>query len=535
MTCDDEHLPDDPNELKRIIAELLEADAKKQVTLDSLVAEVSRLNVTIQKLTEMLFGKKSEKLSKDKPTDQPKDEPDKNDIIATESSGETMSSETPGIPGSKPLRKKKTKNGGGGRMKIPDNLPVKVIEHYPPLEERTCKECETPFKVIGFATSRQIVFVPAQFEILETHNMKYVADCPCSAKRSATGEPDVRPIDKGLASISLLVIIVVMKYADHLPLARQALRIFTRSGLVFAQSSMCRWMRRVADLLEPLYDLICAEVLLSHCMQIDATFVKCRDEEFRGRCRQTYVYGARGDDSRPYDAFYFSRDGTSKSLMKFVQGFENTMQCDENSVHNPVFLPENVKTGKRAPRRQGCWSHGRRYFDKAGQSNPDVIFVLEMIGELYGVEKRAKEFSVEKRLLLRQLESVAILDRIFAWCREHRERYVPKESMCLAIDYLLNHEEALRVFVTDGRLEIDNNACERMLRQWAVGRKNWLFFGNAGGGKTASILVTVLSSARRHGLNEFEYLCDILPRLADLSSESAIRDLLPDRWKPQTV
>jgi len=105
--------------------------------------------------------------------------------------------------------------------------------------------------------------------------------------------------------------------------------------------------------------------------------------------------------------------------------------------------------------------------------------------------------------------------------------------MRTAMEYLLNNELALRVYVTDGRLAIDNNACERMLRQWVVGRKNWLFFGNAGGGKTASILMTIMSSAHRHGLNEFEYLCDILSRLSDLGSESAIGDLLPDRWKPR--
>jgi transposase len=530
MTYDREHLPDDPNELKQIIAVFIEADAANRKTIESLVAEISRLNVTIQKLTEMLFGKKSEKLSKDKP----KDGGDNNATITTEPSDESNSLQTPENPASKPSRKKKAKNGGGGRMKIPANLPVEIVENDPPLEERTCTECQTPFKVIGFETSRQIIFVPSLFKVLETHHMKYVADCPCSEKRSATGEPDIRPIDKGLASISLLAIIAVMKYADHLPLARQAGRIFIRSGLVFAQSSMCRWMKQVADLLEPLYDLICAEVLLSYCMQLDASFVKCRDEELQGRCRQTYIYGARGDDSRPYDAFYFCRDGTSKSIMKFVQGFENTMQCDENSVHNPIFLLENVLPGKRAPRRQGCWAHGRRPFEKAGQSNPDVIFVLEMIGELYEVEDRAKGLSAEKRLLLRKRESVEILNRIFAWCRENQEKYAPKEQMRLAVEYLLNHEGALRVFCTDGRLEIDNNACERMLRQWAVGRKNWLFFGNAGGGKTASILMTILSSAHRHGLNEFEYLCDVMRRLADLPSKAATRDLLPDQWKPRT-
>jgi hypothetical protein len=174
MTYDPEQLPDNPIELKRIIVALLEADTKKQATLDALVAEVSRLNVTIQKLSEMLFGKKNEKRSKDKP----KSEPDKNVTITPESSDKTDSSETPEITASKPLRKKKTKNGGGGRMKIPNNIPVKIVENDPPLEERTCTECDTPFKVIGFEISRQIIFVPATFEMLETHNMKYVADCP---------------------------------------------------------------------------------------------------------------------------------------------------------------------------------------------------------------------------------------------------------------------------------------------------------------------------------------------------------------------
>src|SRR5215469_1723729 len=181
MTYDPAQLSDDPIELKRIIVALLDENAKKQATLDALVAEVSRLNVTIQKLSEMLFGKKSEKLSKDKPKDEPE-----NNVTITESSDESDSSDKPEVPVSKPPRKKKTKNGGGGRMKIPNSLPVEIVENHPPLEERTCTECEAPFKAIGFETSQQIIFVPSSFKKLETHNMKYVADCPCSAKRSAT-------------------------------------------------------------------------------------------------------------------------------------------------------------------------------------------------------------------------------------------------------------------------------------------------------------------------------------------------------------
>jgi len=542
MTCDPDHLPDDPSELKRIIAALLEANAAQQKTLDEMVAEIAKLNVTIQKLTEMLFGKKNKKLANiaveettttsEEKTPAPSVEEEKtSDTSGTSDTSETLENTAP-----KPPRRKKAKNGGGGRMKLPDNLPVTIVEKYPPEHERTCTECETPFKVIGFETSRQVVYIPQRFEIIETHNMKCIADCPCSTCRSATAEPDIAPIDKGIASVSLLAIMIVMKFADHLPLARQATRIFLRSGIQFSQSSMCRWMRQVADLLEPLYDLMCNLILMAHCMQLDASFVKCRDENLKGKCRQTYVYGARGDETQPFDVFFFANNGTRDKLMEFLKEFHNILQCDANSIYDQVFKPLNPVPGKLLPTEQGCWSHARNNFVDAMKSHATAATeMLDMIGELYAVEKQAKKETPEKRLALRQAESVAILNRIFAWCREKLTKYTPKDLMHTAIAYLLNNEAALRLYCTDGTLQIDNNACERMLRQLAVGRKNWLFFGNERGGKTACILYTLLSSAHRHGHNEFEYLCDIMTRLADLKSESELREMLPDRWKPRPM
>ena len=127
-----------------------------------------------------------------------------------------------------------------------------------------------------------------------------------------------------------------------------------------------------------------------------------------------------------------------------------------------------------------------------------------------------------------------LLDKVFDWCRQHKDKYLPKDPLFLACQYALNHEAALRVYCTDGRLAIDNNETERMLRLAAIGRKNWLFFGSANGGKTGCILYTILGSARRHGLNEYEYLVDLLDRLSDLPSEAELFELLPDRWKPRT-
>jgi hypothetical protein len=140
MVSDPNNLPDDPNELKCMIVAFLASDVEKQKTLDALIAEVSRLNATIQKLTEMLFGKKSEKWSKDQSREESNGESVGTGEGRTETADETKGAEPPEKTELKKPRKKKTKNGGGGRMKIPADLPVRIIEIHPPEEERTCAE-----------------------------------------------------------------------------------------------------------------------------------------------------------------------------------------------------------------------------------------------------------------------------------------------------------------------------------------------------------------------------------------------------------
>jgi hypothetical protein len=138
--------------------------------------------------------------------------------------------------------------------------------------------------------------------------------------------------------------------------------------------------------------------------------------------------------------------------------------------------------------------------------------------------------------MMRQKESLPQLDRIFDWCRENADRYeFPTDLLGKAIRYALNQESVLRIYCTDGRLEIDNNAAERILRLIAIGRKNWQFYGSANGGKTGAVLHSLLASAHRHGLNEYEYFLDVLDVLSDLPSQEAMLDLLPERWKPKSA
>jgi transposase len=456
-------------------------------------------------LIEKFFGKSSEKLSKEKPA-----------------------TETP----EKPAPKKRAKNGGGGRSVLPAHLTrvEKVIDV--PEEERRCSCCGKLFDCIGEERSEQLHFKPMELYIVVQILMKYMAACHCSEKRSATAEPPIRPIDKGVASTSLVSIIAVMKYLDHLPLARQATQLFKRSGVELSQSSMCRWMGNIADLLSPLYELMHTRLLESLVLQVDATSAKFIDPSIRGKAKQGTVWGYNGDVTRPYVLYDFQTHGKRDGPESFLQQYHGYLQCDAHSVYDQIFAPVDAAPNQPLPIEVGCWAHGRRKFYDARGENEKAFVVLDWIGNLYKLERKLKKATYEERFAMRQQYAVPILNDIFTWCREYHGKFLPKDPLSGAIQYALNHESALRRYCDAGQLEIDNNAAERILRLIAIGRKNWLFYGSERGGRTGAVLHSILASAKRSGLNEFVYLCDVLDRLADLARESELDDLLPDQWKP---
>jgi transposase len=494
MVYDQNNVPGDTALLQELVI-------NQSQTIAALTEEVRRLTTLIEKF----FGQSSEKLPKEKPAD---------------------TSETP-TP-----RKKRLKNGGGGRNELPADLPRVELRLDVPEEERRCTSCGKPFACIGEDRSEQLHFKPMELYVVVQILLKYMASCPCSDKRSIAAEPPIRPIDKGIASTSLLSIIAVMKYLDHLPLARQATQLFKRSGVELSQSSMCRWMGNIADILTPLYDVMHNQLLESFVLQVDATSVKYIDPSVKGKAKTGTVWGYNGDAGHPYVLYDFLTHGKRDGPEAFLKRYHGYLQCDAHSVYDGLFAPGDA--AQAAPTEVGCWAHGRRKFYESREQNKEAFVVLEWIGSLYKQERRLKKVSIEERHSARQQYAVPILDTIFHWCREHQGKYLPKDLLTGAIQYALNHESALRRYCDDGRLEIDNNAAERVLRLIAVGRKNWLFYGSERGGRTGAVLHSVLASAKLNGVNEYVYLCDVLSRLANLSSEAELYDLLPDRWKKKT-
>ena len=176
-----------------------------------------------------------------------------------------------------------------------------------------------------------------------------------------------------------------------------------------------------------------------------------------------------------------------------------------------------------------CWAHARRKFYEARSNAPrEANQVLEWIRQLYDIEDRAQEWTAAERLALRQREAVPILDRIETYLDELSQRVLPKSALGKAVTYARNQRAALRQYVSDGRLTIDNNVSERTLRLQAIGRKNWEFLGSAAAGPRAAVLFTILAGAKRHHLEPWAYLRDVLLRLS--AGETDLESLLPDRW-----
>ena len=349
---------------------------------------------------------------------------------------------------------------------------------------------------------------------------------------------------------------IVSKHADHLPLHRLE-KILQRHGIDIARSTMCDWAAHSAEALSPLYDRMVQDVLASKVIHTDDTPVDVLDRALAGtRTGRFWVY--RGDKAHPHDVFDYtpsrSRDGPMTFLKDWSKDQKRFLQADAFGGYDGIYAGQaggNVV-------EVACWAHARRRFHEARHSDPPrSAEALAHIRLLYDVEHQARQqFTAgggdpsaasrdaasqgrpglsDIRLALRRELSAGRLDQFKSWLEGLQAAaggpVLPKSPMGQAITYTLNQWEALCVYVSDGDLAIDNNSAENALRRIAVGRKNWLFAGSDHGGRTAAILLSLIATCQRHQVNPFDYLRDVLTRIA-AHPHHRLADLLPNRWKP---
>ena len=337
-----------------------------------------------------------------------------------------------------------------------------------------------------------------------------------------------QPIAKGLPGPGLLAHLIVSKYVDHLPLHRLE-RVYERQGLFLPRSTLCDWMAACAQVLRPLYARMVALVLHARALHTDDTPVKMQ-LPVTHQLSTARLWAYLGDAPSPYHVFDFTLTRQRDGPRQFLATYQGYLHADAFSGYDRLYLPD-PRTATARIVEVACNAHARRKFYEARAATPcGAHQALAYYGQLYELERQAKDFTDTQRLQMRQDLSVPILNQFHEWLEAQLPQVLPKSPMREAIGYALNNWTALVRYTEAGFLTIDNNVAEREMKRIAIGRKNWLFVGSPQGGQTAAVLLSFTSTCQRLGVEPWAYLQDVLTRLPTLPA-GQLDELLPDRWK----
>ena len=414
------------------------------------------------------------------------------------------------------------------RRPFSDDLPREVIDLDIAEEEKTCQCCGESLKAFGHESSCKLDIIPAQAKVLEYRRLKYA--CKCEAGVTTAPMPKL-PIPKSLATPGLLAWIITSKYCDALPLYRQE-HILKRMSADISRTTMAEWMIRVAELLMPLYEALQQHLIKQPILQADETTLQVLDEPGRTAQNKSYMwlYRTTGQLGSPVILYDYQTGRDHEQAMSFLEGFRGYLQCDGYSAYKAL--------SRKQPDIQlvGCLAHVRRKFKEALDDIPKKngthkiskpAWMLTMIQTLYAIERRNKDKCPEDRLNIRQKESRPIMDKIKAWLDKHQPGIAPKSKLGKAITYAQNQWPYLLRYLDSGLLDIDNNAAERGIKPFVIGRKNWLFAKSTRGARASGTLYSMVETAKANGLEPYAWLRHVLTKIPQLPKEGSVEHLLP--------
>jgi transposase len=406
--------------------------------------------------------------------------------------------------------------------RLPDSLPV--VEEV--IDPELVKAQPEAWRCIGQEVSEQLDYEPGRFLKRRVVRRKYVH------RTQLDSVPVIAPLpaclqERGLAAPGLLAHILVSKYCDHLPLYRQEQIFQQRHGVNLPRQTLARWVELAADWLKPIYEHIRTGVLGGGYVQIDETPIEYL-EPGNGKTKLGYLWTSNRPGGDVFYCWHTSR--AAECLERIVPvDFKGTVQCDGYSGYRSFA---NGRKGTIT--LAGCWAHARRGFYEAREQAPRVCgWILRQIQNLYRIESvlRDKKAGKVLRQAVRAHQSRPIVERIgraLVRLKAHGH-YLPKSLLGQAIDYALGQWSTLQVYLSDGRIELDNNLVENAIRPTAIGKKNWLFIGIADAGQRGAIIYTLIENCRRRGLDPYAYLQDVLTRLPHMTNHQ-IPEVTPETW-----
>lgn len=490
----------------------LEADNQRQSQ------EIKLLKEKVDLLIRRIFGSKSEQLEVAQLELLLKEaESGKADASAEKAEA------SPIVESSKPAAKRAEKSQR--RERWPQQLAVEREV----IEPEEVKENPEAFRCIGEEVTEMLDYQPAKFFRRQIIRRKFVRRL----------EPELAPIiaplpeslqQRCIAAPGLLAQVIVSKYCDHQPLYRQEQIYWNRHQVWLPRQSLVRWVRLASEWLKPIYRQIKDQMMSGPYIQVDETPIKYLDPG-NGKTGQGYLWVAHRPGEDVLFEWYTTRE--AKCLQRLVpMDFSGTIQCDGYSAYDH-FARHRASEGKPVL-LAGCWAHARRGFYEALDHAPkEAGWILIQIGHLYEIERRLRRQRAGRTLrdAYRSSQSRPICARIRRVLQRWHitRRFLPQGTMGKAIHYALGQWESLEVYLQDPLIEIDNNLVENAIRPTALGKKNWLFFGDAKAGERSAVIYSIIESCRRHGVEPYIYLRDVLTRLPSMTNRQ-IKDIVPKAW-----
>jgi len=484
---------DDPETLQALLAEER--------------AENERLRQIIRAMQRHRFGRRAESL----PEDQL--------LLGIEEAEQIEAAAEAAEETAPTVKAERTARRRTNRGALPAHLPrvVTVID----LDRPTCPCCSGTLHRIGEDVSERLDIVPAQFRVIVIRRPKYA--CRSCEDIVVQAPAAARLIEGGLPTDDLVAQVLVSKYADHLPLYRQA-QIYARQGINLDRSTLADWVGRAAFLLRPVHERLLETLKRSSKLFADETTAPVLDPG-RGRTKTGQLWAYARDD-RPWGgsdppgvAFVYAADRTASRPIAHLAGFQGVLQVDGYEAYKALAKRD------RGVQLAFCWSHVRReFYDLAGPIAPEA---LARIAVLYKIEAEIRGRSREERRAIRQARSRTVIEALEPWLREKLALVSQKSKLAEAIRYALTRWAGLTLFLDDGRIELDTNVVERTIRPLALNRKNSLFAGSDKGAEHWAVIASLVETCKLVSVEPRAYLADVITRIVAGHPNSRLNELLP--------
>jgi transposase len=470
-------------------------------------AENERLRQIIRAMQRHRFGRRAESL----PEDQL--------LLGIEEAEQVEAAGQAALETAPAVKAERTARRRTNRGMLPAHLPR--IETLVDIETRACPCCAGLLHRIGEDVSERLDVVPAQLRVLVVRRPRYA--CRTCGDVVVQAPAPARLIEGGLPTDDLVAQVLVSKYADHLPLYRQA-QIYARQGINLDRSTLADWVGRAAFLLRPVHERLLETLKRSGKLFADETTAPVLDPG-RGRTKTGQLWAYARDD-RPWGgadppgvAFVYAADRTAERPTAHLAGFQGVLQVDGYQAYKTMAKQHG------GVQLAFCWSHVRRaFYDLDG---PIAAETLARIAALYRIEADIRGRSAEERRAVRQARSRPNIDALDPWLREKLALVSQKSKIADAIRYALTRWSGLTLFLDNGRVELDTNVVERAIRPLALNRKNSLFAGSDGGAEHWAVIASLIETCKLNGVEPRGYIADVITRIVEGHMNSRLDELLP--------